>query len=274
MPREHRSALTFALAGDMARKDLVVHGTFDLTILSGSVTLLGSTVTSNPTAETITVPKLATSTSHRVFSPASQPIPPISALPHDSDESRPTTLSLYLGAHIDISRFSALVLVTPTQTGVEGIESALKSGGLGCANGMFPAPSAPRSNLGSGSSWILVSLARCIRAWHRDLISKRVSQVTEAAPGLTILRQVEHWSAALETIVPATNSIEEAAVDPGRLTVVVEGPKRVGKSTFAKTLLNKLLDRSVAPSTVDIREREKIDVACVEPFSDTRLSLI
>jgi len=34
-------------------------------------------------------------------------------------------------------------------------------------------------------------------------------------------------------------------VDPGRLTVMVEGPKRVGKSTFAKMLLNRLLDRSV-----------------------------
>lgn len=36
---------------------------------------------------------------------------------------------------------------------------------------------------------------------------------------------------------------EEMVLDAERLVAIVEGPKRVGKSTFARSLLNRLLSR-------------------------------
>lgn len=38
---------------------------------------------------------------------------------------------------------------------------------------------------------------------------------------------------------------EEMVLDAERLVAIVEGPKRVGKSTFARSLLNRLLSRLV-----------------------------
>ncbi|GAA5899984.1 polynucleotide 5'-hydroxyl-kinase [Sporobolomyces salmoneus] len=213
-------------------EDLVIHGALDLTLLSGSISLLGSSLSSPSTVSELTIPRLSTSTSHRVYSPASHPIPPISALPNDSNSSKPDSLSLYLDAQIDISQFCAVVLITPTQTGIEGIESSLKSGGLGCANGLFPWPSTASGSISTGRSWRLV---------------------TDPVPGLTILRQIEPWSSALASLVPSPTdeSSTETVADPGRLTVLVEGPKRVGKSTFSKMLLNRLLDRYEAVAYLD-----------------------
>ncbi|GAA5880872.1 hypothetical protein JCM16303_005154 [Sporobolomyces ruberrimus] len=213
-------------------EDLVIHGNFDLTPLSGSVSLLGSTVSSDSALSDISLPTISSSSSHRVYSPASHPIAPVSALPIDPSTPKPASLSLYLDAQIDISNFSSVVLVTPVQSGIEGIESSLKSGGLGCANGLFPWPSKVTGSVSGGKSWRLV---------------------TEPIPGLTSLRSLEPWSSSLSNLVPnvtETNG-EPVSVDPGRMSIVVEGPKRVGKSTFSKMLLNRLLDRYEAVAYLD-----------------------
>jgi len=61
-----------------------------------------------------------------------------------------------LDAKIDISGFATVVLVTSVQTGIEGIEMALKSAGLGCANGMYPSKNAASGSVMGGKGWKLV----------------------------------------------------------------------------------------------------------------------
>ncbi|GAA5963931.1 hypothetical protein JCM3765_006059 [Sporobolomyces pararoseus] len=228
--REDGSSAEGVVFGLQIGEDLVVHGTYDLTILSGSISLLGSTVSSTTTEPSISIPKLPSTESHRVYSPASHPIPPISSLASDPKSQKPSTLCLYLDAEIDISQFTAVVMVTSAQTGIDGIENSLKSGGSGCANGLFPWPSKAVGSLVSGTSWRLI---------------------TEPVPGLTILRQLEPWSSTFLSLVGINENGEQAVADPGRLTVLVEGPKRVGKSTFSKMLLNRLLDRYEAVAYLD-----------------------
>lgn len=45
---------------------------------------------------------------------------------------------------------------------------------------------------------------------------------------------------------------ENAAGGAERLVLLVEGPKRVGKSTFTKMLLNRLLSRCAFPPTYSV----------------------
>ncbi|GAA5942704.1 polynucleotide 5'-hydroxyl-kinase [Sporobolomyces koalae] len=212
-------------------EDLVIHGVFDLVPLSGSISLLGSTLSPSSISSSLEIPAVSSENAHRVFSPASHPVPPIASVPSDPPVAGPSSLSLYLDAKIDISGFAAVVLVAPVQTGIEGIEACLKSGGLGCANAMFPVMS-QTSSVASGQTWRLV---------------------IELVPGLALLRQIDPWHSSLSLLVPARSdmNVDGASADPGRLVIMVEGQKRVGKSTFSKMLLNKLLDRYDAVAYLD-----------------------
>ncbi|GAA5904333.1 hypothetical protein JCM5296_005259 [Sporobolomyces johnsonii] len=212
--------------------DLVIHGTFGLTPVYGSVTVLGATLSASPAGQQL--PVLSPIATHPVFSPSSHPLPPIAALPPAVSSDLTARLDLPNGSSLDLSAYAAVLLVTDRQTGIEGIELPLKSGGLGCASGMFPAPSGTRSmgNVEAGATWRLI---------------------TEPVPALALMRELEPWSAALSSFAPFVSAVEEEAssTDPGRLVVMVEGPKRAGKSTFARTLMNRLLDRYEAVAYLD-----------------------
>lgn len=85
-------------------------------------------------------------------------------------------------------------------------------------------------------------------------------QVTDATPTLTSLRPLDEWNAGLNGLLSslAPSAVREDLVDDEeddnfngsepsptqqRLALLVEGPKRVGKSTFAKMLINGLLEK-------------------------------
>ncbi|EGU11099.1 thiol:disulfide interchange protein precursor [Rhodotorula toruloides ATCC 204091] len=70
--------------------------------------------------------------------------------------------------------------------------------------------------------------------------------VREPSPSLAGLREVEAWTSAFSSTLPPsprTFSAPNGVSTSDRLVAVVEGPKRVGKSTFAKMLVNQLLER-------------------------------
>mgnify|MGYP001574173255 CR=1 FL=1 len=131
---------------------VVIHGTYSLTPVFGSISLLGSTLGSSPA--TSTLPSLALppapSSNHAVFAPSSHPLPVIEGrqLPFGADV--PSTLALPDGRAIDLSRCSAAVLLSDRNSGVEGVETVLRSSGMGCGNGMWLAG---ESVYGSESSW-------------------------------------------------------------------------------------------------------------------------
>ncbi|GAA5964517.1 hypothetical protein JCM21900_000626 [Sporobolomyces salmonicolor] len=229
---EDGSSVEGVLYALRAGDDLVIHGAFDLTLVYGSVTVLGATLSASPAGQQL--PVLSPIATHSIFSPSSHPLPPIAALPSAVSSDPTARLDLPNGSSLDLSLYAAVLLVTDHQTGIEGIELPLKSGGLGCASGMFPAPAARRStgNAEAGTTWRLI---------------------IEPVPALALMRELEPWSAALSSFAPLVSAVEENAssIDPGRLVVMVEGPKRAGKSTFARTLMNRLLDRYEAVAYLD-----------------------
>lgn len=96
----------------------------------------------------------------RVYSPSSHPLPPLSALPaptaSTSTATHPSTLAFANGDTLDLTPFAAVVLVQELNTQVEGVETVLRSSGMGCGNGMWEVPTAGRWG---GQSWNLVSKA-------------------------------------------------------------------------------------------------------------------
>ncbi|BGP17901.1 hypothetical protein JCM10213_005358 [Rhodosporidiobolus nylandii] len=233
-------------------ESLIIHGTFLLAPLFGRVTSLGAVLRASPPASSssIALPTLPppsdldapSSPFHRFFAPSSHPLAPISALPlPPSSSSTPTSPTLTLGDNttLDLSRFAAAVLVldlpSSSGSGIEGIERPLVVGGMGAAGGMWP--KAGKQGLEGGRTWKLI---------------------TSPTPSLTSLRPLPAWDSALAAALPAAAVEGGASSDPGRFVALVEGPKRVGKSTVARMAVNALLDRyeSVAYLDTDLGQPE------------------
>jgi polynucleotide 5'-hydroxyl-kinase GRC3/NOL9 len=238
-------------------QNILIHGTFRISPLFGAVTSSGATL-SSPSADgsEITLPSLTSDSFHPFFSPSSHPLAPISAVtrpPYREDDS--PSLLLASGTAFDLSRFAAAVVITDLETGIEGVERALTVGALGCASGMWPRRGV--ASLSGGKTWSLVRfiplLTSPASAVDPCLVKLQLAspcsrsdrvlslQVVDPTPSLTSVRSVLQWDAALVSALPQL----DGATDPGRFVAVVEGPKRVGKSTLARTLINALLDRCV-----------------------------
>lgn len=137
---------------------VVVHGNFMLLPVFGSVSIFGATLTSSTSDEPEIVLALppAASIEHRVFSPASHPIPPIVSLPSNFG-TKASTLVLSNGKSIDISSSSSIILLSDLETGIEGVDKVLKCGGLGGASRMWQAED-DVSEWG-GTTWKLVGIS-------------------------------------------------------------------------------------------------------------------
>ncbi|KAI5475995.1 AAA family ATPase Grc3 [Pseudohyphozyma bogoriensis] len=186
---------------------LIIHGSLLLTPLIGSLSVLSSTLTSSPPTPTFTLPP-PPSTQHRLFAPSSHPLPPIHPL-------------------------HTVVLLSDMGSGVEGVETVLSHAGMGCGYAMWDVNA--KGAVWGGAGWKII---------------------LEPTPSLTSLRMPDTWSSTLESFVApsARKAKEEEETEDSedefegqqgseRMVVMVEGPKHVGKSTFAKLVLNKLLSR-------------------------------
>jgi len=240
---------------------LVLRGACTITPVLGSVKVLGATLAAPPPSEddTITLPPLAASTSHPLFTPTSHPLPPIFGAPLAAPPQH--SLLLPSGTTLDLTPYVAVVLVSDLVTGIEGIERVLVSGGMGQGGGMFARRRGEIEPAQGGTTWSLVRslplLEECKPA-QRVLISLRL-QVLEPEPSLAGLRPLDPWLAALAASVPPLSTAPDDDDDDDdddelvadRFVAIVEGPKRVGKSTFAKMLLNSLLARYGAVAYLD-----------------------
>ncbi|KDE04810.1 hypothetical protein MVLG_04774 [Microbotryum lychnidis-dioicae p1A1 Lamole] len=247
-------ALVFCLRADQM---IVVHGVLMVTPIYGALAILNSSLPApEPSSDTIDISiAFSNSTHHPIFAPSSHPLPPMSPRPYPSRSHIPSYLLLPTGQTVDLSIFEAAFVVRDHHSGVEGIEPLLKLGGLGCAAGMWDVdhPQGPikRTSECDGKTWKLV---------------------VEPTPSLTLIRSVDGWEATLAALAthldPASKRISDAedAEDADeddeelayaiptpspRLCLLVEGPKRVGKSTFSKLVLHQLLSRFMAVAYLD-----------------------
>ncbi|GAA6043836.1 hypothetical protein JCM8097_007226 [Rhodosporidiobolus ruineniae] len=238
-----RDAVVYAL---QEGENLILHGAFSLAPVFGSIHSLGSSLSapssaSDHASSPLTLPALSSPAFHPFFCPSSHPLPPIYAIPRPpASYSTPAAVllpSLTPGGEpteLDLSRFAAAVVVIDLETDVEGIERPLVVGGIGGAAGMWPRREKGVDGLRQGKTWKLI---------------------TAPTPSLTSLRPMPDWDGALSAALP---NLQDGAHDPGRFVALVEGPKRVGKSTMARTLVNALLDRyeSVAYLDTDLGQPE------------------
>ncbi|ORY54149.1 hypothetical protein BCR35DRAFT_296765 [Leucosporidium creatinivorum] len=250
---EQRNAAVFCL---MTAETLIIHGSYRLTPIFGSTSILGSILTPPPSDASSLSLSAASATAHRVFSPSSHPLPPLEALPPSfaSSSTSPSTLSLPGGSLVSLTAFSSVVLVEELGAEIEGVETVLRSSGMGCGNAMWQVEDTfGRSEHWGGAGWRLI---------------------LEPTPSLTSLRPLESWESTLASFgyrgrtanarsfddeeEEEEEEEEELAAGAERLVLLVEGPKRVGKSTFTKLLLNRLLYRyeTVAYLDTDLGQPE------------------
>lgn len=150
-------------------------------------------------------------TQHRVFAPRSSPIPVIS---WTSKESHLKTSQRLLPPNVHANPDATVVLIQYASTGVEGLGRICRV----FENVFKPPRDAPASEIG-------IPELRLVSHSTKDTLPFILPP---------------SWEAGLAYVDPASNSKTDITVTP---LCVVKGPKKSGKSTFSRTLLNRLLNR-------------------------------
>ncbi|KAI6039237.1 hypothetical protein EDC04DRAFT_2686819 [Pisolithus marmoratus] len=148
------------------------------------------------------------STQHRVFAPRSSPIPVISWAPTERPSKRP------LPSIVHANPDAMVVLIQYANTGVEGLSRVFRV----FKNVFKPPRDAPARDIG-------IPEIRLISHSTKDVLPFTLPP---------------SWETGLVYVDPASNNETDTTVIPGCL---VKGPKKSGKSTFSRTLLNRLLNR-------------------------------
>ncbi|KAG1731987.1 Pre-mRNA cleavage complex II protein Clp1-domain-containing protein [Suillus paluster] len=177
---------------------LALLGAYTLTVLKGSISILGVTLSASKVA-------------HRVFAPRSAPIPVLRCVASDAP---PDSNAHSLPPRITNIHGRAVVAIQSLDTGVEGLGRVCR-----VFDGVFDPSRWQRSSA--------------------EVIRPGVNLVTHTTRDVLPFVLPESWSVALS----AANTPPSSA-DPTPLSVyVVKGPKKSGKSTFSRTLVNRLLTR-------------------------------
>ncbi|KAM0791030.1 hypothetical protein ACM66B_004327 [Microbotryomycetes sp. NB124-2] len=219
-----------------ARETLVIHGVYTLTPVAGSV-VCAQALLHGPNSDTPCSAHdlLGRGTPWPVVAPASHPFVPVEARP---GQPLPSSFELGDGKRVDLSSFQAAVLVSDLSIGIEMVEPVLRRGGVVAAQGMWPRTGTPNTSC-DGRTWELL---------------------LEPKPACVLARTVDSWSASFQRI---QGDVEQARDAP--LVALVQGPKRVGKSTLARQLVNTILQThaQVAFLDTDLGQPEFAPPGCV-----------
>ncbi|KAF9005190.1 hypothetical protein BDQ17DRAFT_1353988, partial [Cyathus striatus] len=170
---------------------LCLLGSCSFVVLSGSVSVLGTTL-------------IPSRTKHDLFAPRSSPLPVFEAIPTKSKsiveaDQLPQRL-VYLS-----SKGDTLLLLQEVHRGLEGLGTYKNAGFVTAPFGI-------------------------------DHLWMAMQQTKDAQPFIL----PPTWMRALDVITPQSNVNEPASLLEAPI-FLVKGPKKSGKSTFARTLLNRLL---------------------------------
>jgi polynucleotide 5'-hydroxyl-kinase GRC3/NOL9 len=197
-------------------------GTYRLRVLHGSVSLLGAIVRPSQVV-------------HQVFAPSSSPIPIVQALAARGESSK--SLSDVPARILStIGDGDVVIVLQDLQTGVEGLGRVVRT-----FEGVFD---------DAHSKGILVGPLQGVHFVSHSFLENtffltKGHQTSQAARGLRAFQLLPSWEVALSE---SPFSSANATVEFSKLPVVlVKGQKNSGKSTFARTIVNRLSSRC-APS--------------------------
>ncbi|KAH7343973.1 hypothetical protein B0J17DRAFT_714121 [Rhizoctonia solani] len=212
-------------------ESLLFVGTMELTLLQGSIQLLGTILTPSRT-------------SHRIFAPRTHPIPildvlgqPTGTIPQHPNQKRPQLTSELPGRIIESLSSSHVVLVfQELVTGVEGLGRVVPT-----FAGIFEPDNRDRG-----------VTERILESVH---IYKSESQVD------TSFYFPDDWQRAISNILSDTSGGDPSTVGNHLCdapVILVRGAKNSGKSTFSRSLANSLTSRyqKVAFIECDIGQSE------------------
>ena len=195
---------------------LALLGAYALTILRGSVSILGMTLSASKVA-------------YHVFAPRSAPIPILRCVA--SEMHADPNIHPFPSRVRDLQG-DAVVAIQSLDTGVEGLGRVCR-----VFNGVFEP-----SRWQLSSAQVIrpgVSLVCMQFLYVQGGVMNENLQVTHSTRDVQPFVLPASWSTALNAVNTSPSS-----EDPTPLSVyVIKGPKKSGKSTFARTLLNRLLAR-------------------------------
>jgi polynucleotide 5'-hydroxyl-kinase GRC3/NOL9 len=195
-------------------------GTYRLRVLRGSISLLGTIVQPSQLL-------------HNVFAPRSSPVPVIQALVAcgESSNSLPDIPARILGV---IDDGDVVILLQELQTGIEGLGNVVRT--FEGAFGQIDLEGFPDIPLEG------IHLVCHPPPWDISFPQKN-PQVTQASRDIRAFQLPPSWEAVLSAS-PFSPSREAISL-PRPLVLLVRGQKNSGKSTFARTLINRLCSRYV-----------------------------
>ncbi|KAI0059362.1 hypothetical protein BV25DRAFT_1860655 [Artomyces pyxidatus] len=175
-------------------------GTYQLRVLRGSVSLLG--VRLHPSR-----------ISHRVFAPRSSPIPIIEALSERGESSKSTHPPLPARITSSAGGLDSVVVLQDLRSGVEGLGRVVRS-----FEGVFQ-PTRYEEN-------------------DHDFSLSGASMLTRSSRDARAFYMPRSWETVLSSSLQTHPVAEHVSTKP--MISLVRGPKNSGKSTLARTLLNRL----------------------------------
>ncbi|KAJ3734204.1 hypothetical protein DFJ43DRAFT_1064020 [Lentinula guzmanii] len=195
---------------------LTLLGTYRLSVIRGSIQIGGAILHSKIKPE-----------SHNVFAPRSSPLPCIRALNSSSSSS-----SASLPVEIQNVIGNSILLLQELHTGVEGLGKVCRT--FDTVFSLHPRDALNRQDAGDQD----VLRLKGVRIINHQ--SKYISPLDVPSSWERALNEV--YISTSDSLEDAINGEDQGSQFPPNI-YLVKGPKKVGKSSFARALMNRLLSR-------------------------------
>lgn len=203
-------------------QSIALVGVYSLTLIKGSVSVSGVTLEPSKTA-------------HEIFAPRSSPIPILEVV--GCDATSPGLLdTLPSRIKAPITDNVAILLLRELRTGVEGLGRVVRT----FEHVFKPSPwLSARSIPDLGLAGVYLVRLVCLDALKITDTSKCSHQDRDIQP-FTLPKS---WGLSLSSVLPSPSEEQNEADHLRPVICFIKGPKNVGKSTFARTMINRLSSR-------------------------------
>lgn len=216
-------------------------GTYALTLVHGSITIAG--VMLNPSLK-----------SHHIFAPRSSPVPVIQALQYIGQQATAIHSSFPEVMHPFLKNDCAILVLQELRTGIQGLGRVCR-----IFDGVFQPSRWHRNDsaldLGITGAYMVTTISNLLKHTLLMLYLKLTRQHRDVQP----FDLPTSWDVALSAICPAVMQDQTSLNSASPSVCLIKGPKKTGKSTFARTLLNRLSTRyarNVWPMTTALIETQ------------------